>query len=344
MARLGTSGSTIKKAPPPPPTKALGRGTPQTRAELREIKLKEIRAKATAAGALEKSFPTATPMNYELHVSAPTMHLDLTDPGDIQPAFDIKPTEQQEWTLATLATEINKRISLAARLDNQAADHRLAAAIRLAEASNMCNELRIPFKKWAQAHITGLAENTVYQMVVVGRSPDPRQAMAEWRDKNAVANRQLRARKAEEKKTLIDSIGVSSGAGGRADGNLSSRAPAALPWVAAEEEHRAALPRPPMSNPDATVDAILRAMTFLDTQARRAVADAAALRLEAAEARAHVETVAEKLGLHVTRDGSNNFFVTKETLLVDFGRLEPDDQASFIRRAAENIGALVECP
>lgn len=101
----------------------------------------------------------------------------------------------QEGNLATLAHEINARLTLATRADEKANDHRLAAALHLAAAKKACAEAKIVFIRWAE---NSIAQNrrTILLLAQVGSASDPAAALAELREKNALNNQRLRERRA----------------------------------------------------------------------------------------------------------------------------------------------------
>jgi len=103
--------------------------------------------------------------------------------------------------LAHTAKEINVRLEKAAKLEDDADDHRLAAALQLEVAATRCKEDGINFKTWAAENLTQSYE-TIRKLVAVGKAPDPVLALADMRGKNKEANKALRDKKAEELKAL----------------------------------------------------------------------------------------------------------------------------------------------
>lgn len=61
--------------------------------------------------------------------------------------------------LTPVAKEINYRFELAQKLDDQASDHRLSMALRIAEAKKTCDEAKVSFKEWAEANLKFGYEN-----------------------------------------------------------------------------------------------------------------------------------------------------------------------------------------
>jgi hypothetical protein len=97
--------------------------------------------------------------------------------------------------LDPLANEINVRFAKAAKLESDADDHRLAASIQLASAKAKCAEHGLKFKDWAEKNITEQSYENVRKLVAVGSSENPRLALADLREKNALANAAHREKK-----------------------------------------------------------------------------------------------------------------------------------------------------
>lgn len=100
----------------------------------------------------------------------------------------------EDRILPGIISEINTRLEKALALDGKADDHRLAAALQLAKASEQCKLANIPFEAWAEKNIKGSWENT-RKLLYIGRSEDPPKALADLRGKVKVANKKLRAKK-----------------------------------------------------------------------------------------------------------------------------------------------------
>ena len=82
--------------------------------------------------------------------------------------------------LEPFAKEISIRFEKAAKLDDKAADHRLAAAIQLGEAEGLCKRHKINFKKWAAANFSQRWDE-VQRLTAVGTSDDPKKAIEDLR-------------------------------------------------------------------------------------------------------------------------------------------------------------------
>lgn len=95
--------------------------------------------------------------------------------------------------LKPIAKEINVRFEKAAKLDGNADDHRLAAAIRLEAARKMCDQAKINFHKWVDGNV-GVAYEEVKKLVRVAVAPEPAKALADMREGAAARNRKLRQR------------------------------------------------------------------------------------------------------------------------------------------------------
>jgi hypothetical protein len=96
--------------------------------------------------------------------------------------------------LKPLAKEINSRLAKAAQMDDKAHDHRLAAAIKLAEAKDACKAKGLAFKRWCADNIEEKNPETLQKLAMIGNQSDPAKALADTRDKNAVANKKFRAK------------------------------------------------------------------------------------------------------------------------------------------------------
>jgi len=113
--------------------------------------------------------------------------------------------------LAPIAKEVNIRMDKAAKMEDDAYDHRLAAALQLADASERCAKAKIKFKEWCDESINQSYE-TARKLVTIGKSNNPEEALEEMRVKNKLANAALRLRKAIKAPTEV----VASTAGKKA--------------------------------------------------------------------------------------------------------------------------------
>lgn len=104
-------------------------------------------------------------------------------------------TEAAEKKLTPLANEINVRFEKASKLDGQADDHRLAAALRLNEAKQLCAASGIRFREWVESHVKEQSWETVRKLAVVGGAPNPQIALEDMRGKNKEANKKHREKK-----------------------------------------------------------------------------------------------------------------------------------------------------
>jgi len=102
-------------------------------------------------------------------------------------------------TLAPIAKDINVRMEKAAKMEDDAYDHRLAVALRLAEVNKICVKTKgITFKGWCGENIDQRYD-TCNRLAQVGKSNNPQLALEDLRVKNKLANQALRERVAEEK-------------------------------------------------------------------------------------------------------------------------------------------------
>lgn len=96
-------------------------------------------------------------------------------------------------TLAPLAHEINVRMEKVTKSLDQADDHRLAAALRLVEAKQICAEGGVKFVRWCDLNVIDQSERTIRQLVAVGSANEPAKALADLREDNKKANKKHRA-------------------------------------------------------------------------------------------------------------------------------------------------------
>ena len=97
-------------------------------------------------------------------------------------------------TLKPIAKEINVRLEKADKSYDLATDHRVAAALRLAEAVKLCKKAKITFKKWAGENVDR-SYHTVLLLSRAGAESDPAAAVQLIRSKNAEYNRVSRDKK-----------------------------------------------------------------------------------------------------------------------------------------------------
>lgn len=100
---------------------------------------------------------------------------------------DAKAVAKVEKELVSVAKEVNVRLEKANKLMSDADDHRLAAALRLAEAKRCCEGVDISFKAWAEANITEQSYENVRKLAYVGGQDDPKQALADLRTRTKKA-------------------------------------------------------------------------------------------------------------------------------------------------------------
>ena len=91
-----------------------------------------------------------------------------------------------EQQLETLAKEITARIG-------KSDDHRLAAAIKLAEARDVCAAHSIRWKNWLNKNFPKHSLRDLRELVAVGKSDDPPEAMRALRLTDSTAKRERRA-------------------------------------------------------------------------------------------------------------------------------------------------------
>lgn len=113
--------------------------------------------------------------------------------------------DKAEKGLDSNAKEINTRFEKAEKLGAQADDHRLAAAISLANAKEVCREAGLPYKDWCVAHLK-VSEQTVRKMLPVGAAENETKGagklmLEDMRNKNKDANKKSRDKKKAEAST-----------------------------------------------------------------------------------------------------------------------------------------------
>ena len=86
------------------------------------------------------------------------------------------PDQPGASSLDDLAREINVRLQ-------KADDHRLSAALRLAEAKELCAEQNITFKAWVSEHIKFIGYPEATKLAKIGGSDDPAKALEDHRTK-----------------------------------------------------------------------------------------------------------------------------------------------------------------
>lgn len=103
--------------------------------------------------------------------------------------------------LDQIGREVVERMKKAAKLEGDADDHRLAAALRLAEAKKICEANKIKFQEWSDEHAEGLSFETVRKLAAVGSAENPKLALADMRGKNKEANKKARDKAKAEKQS-----------------------------------------------------------------------------------------------------------------------------------------------
>jgi hypothetical protein len=95
--------------------------------------------------------------------------------------------------LAKLASAINDCLLKVDDHLSKAEDNRLKAARHLAEANKACKAAGITFKDWCNSKIK-ITYDEARKLAKVGESPDPANAMADMRKRNAILNKSARAK------------------------------------------------------------------------------------------------------------------------------------------------------
>lgn len=106
-----------------------------------------------------------------------------------------------ERKLASIAREVDVRFEKAGKADEQADNHRLAAALQLEEARKVCSENGIKFAEWVEKNVK-YSIDEARKLTRIAQAPDPALALADMRNRNRVRNQQHRAKqKAAKTKT-----------------------------------------------------------------------------------------------------------------------------------------------
>ncbi len=100
--------------------------------------------------------------------------------------------------LNPIAKEINVRLAKAAKATEQAADHRLTAALRLAEAKALCEKVKLHFKPWVEANIER-SYGDANRLAIAGASENPEEAVATMRDEQAARRKKSQAKLREDR-------------------------------------------------------------------------------------------------------------------------------------------------
>lgn len=107
--------------------------------------------------------------------------------------------------LDTEAKEINVRMDKAAKLNRDADDHRLAAALKLAIAKDTCRDAKISFSDWVEAHIN-LGYESVRKLLPIGAAENAEEGagktmLTDMRNANKAANKKSRDKQKADKAT-----------------------------------------------------------------------------------------------------------------------------------------------
>lgn len=113
------------------------------------------------------------------------------DKAKLKAAAQKTATDAAKKALPALAHEINVRFGLAEQNAKKSDDHRLAAALQLAKAEELCKANGIPWKEWVSKNVKQSYE-TVRKLVSVGKADKPILALADQRMANAERNKAFR--------------------------------------------------------------------------------------------------------------------------------------------------------
>jgi hypothetical protein len=113
--------------------------------------------------------------------------------------------------LAPIANEVNVRFEKAAAMEGKADDHRLAAALKLADAKKKVEDAGLSFKSWVEKNIKLQSWENVRKLAVVGASGDPEKAalaLADLRGKTKKAMQKHRDKKKASRDTSPKTMSV----------------------------------------------------------------------------------------------------------------------------------------
>ena len=100
--------------------------------------------------------------------------------------------------LSPVAKEINVRLAKATKATEQAADHRLTAALLLAEAKALCEKFKLHFKGWVEGNIER-SYGDANRLAIAGASENPEEAVATMRDEQAARRKKSQAKLREDR-------------------------------------------------------------------------------------------------------------------------------------------------
>ena len=97
--------------------------------------------------------------------------------------------------LAPMAKVINTRMDKYNQGLVKADDHRLAAAIEMDAAKQVCIDAKIPFKRWCEENCPEHSYETIRKLAAVGGSDNPTAALEDMRNRNNKANKDYQDKK-----------------------------------------------------------------------------------------------------------------------------------------------------
>lgn len=174
-----------------------------TEKKQRELERKEAAAKAKAAEIAEQKKKIAEEAKAEkerLRAEADAVKAAKKAAREEAKAAKAAEQEKVKEGLQPAAKEINYRLTEAQKIIGKADDHRLAAALKLAEVRQACIDAGLSFKNWIDESITVPYQKTeLYSLSTIGMTEDPPAALLEWRQGNADRVRAFRERQKAER-------------------------------------------------------------------------------------------------------------------------------------------------
>lgn len=173
-----------------PPKKVTAKAPAKVAAKVAAKASTQASKKAPAKSAKDPALLEAERIAKEAAVNADKMKKDAE-----AKAKQAKAKAHLEQT----ANEINVRFEKAEKLGSQADDHRLAAALKLAEAKKECRDNKLDFAKWCEENFKTQTYNTIRQLIPIGVAESEKKGagvlmLADLRNKNAQRNKEHRER------------------------------------------------------------------------------------------------------------------------------------------------------
>lgn len=243
------------------------------------------------------------------------------------------PTQDREITaernathdLGYLGRSIQENWDRADKAEDRAVDQRVTAAKNLVAAEIECKSAGINFINWA-AKTLHRERRAIYNLLKIGKSPDPRAELLAIRDRTRLRMVHHRAvkRVTGPSQTMPPPVQ-------RAEGMPMQRVEAPPPPQIEQQEREdddrldigPVLKEMPLWHMDQLMAVAAKLVPMLDTDSRRNL----------------VVTTSTDLGLELTRAKGPRFRATLATVMEDFAKLTKNDQNEFLRRVERQSAA-----